>query len=83
MTDPEIETLRLMQSKDGKRCPNCYLVIEKDGGCNSVRCTGCNRYFNWEVAASAVPSVARAMPANSYGDPMYKTNEVCEADRKK
>jgi hypothetical protein len=36
MSDPEKDTLKLMQSKDGKRCPNCQLVIEKDGGCDSM-----------------------------------------------
>ncbi|KAF1927141.1 uncharacterized protein M421DRAFT_93403 [Didymella exigua CBS 183.55] len=28
MSDPERQTLMLIQSKDGKRCPNCQLVIE-------------------------------------------------------
>ncbi|ORY13353.1 hypothetical protein BCR34DRAFT_465364, partial [Clohesyomyces aquaticus] len=55
MTKPELETLELMQSKDGKRCPNCYMVIEKDGGCDSMYCMGCRTYFNWATAASAVP----------------------------
>lgn len=36
MTDPEKDILKLMQAKDGRRCPNCQLVIEKDGGCNSM-----------------------------------------------
>ena len=36
MSDAEKETLELMQSKDGRRCPNCQLVIEKDGGCDSM-----------------------------------------------
>jgi hypothetical protein len=36
MSDAEKEVLKYMQSKDGKRCPNCQLVIEKDGGCDSM-----------------------------------------------
>jgi hypothetical protein len=36
MSDQEKDTLKLMQSKDAKRCPNCQLVIEKDGGCDSM-----------------------------------------------
>lgn len=36
MSDTEKETLELMQSKDGRRCPNCQLVIEKEGGCDSM-----------------------------------------------
>jgi hypothetical protein len=50
MSDPEKETLKLMQTKDGKRCPNCYLVIEKEGGCDSMFCIGCKKYFNWATA---------------------------------
>jgi hypothetical protein len=53
MSDPEKDTLKLMQTKDGKRCPNCYLVIEKDGGCDSMFCTGCNKYFNWATAGKS------------------------------
>jgi hypothetical protein len=48
----------LMQTKDGKRCPNCFLVIEKDGGCNSMFCTGCQKYFNWATAGKIYPFVA-------------------------
>lgn len=36
MTEPDNEILQLMQSKDGRRCPNCQLVIIKDGGCDSM-----------------------------------------------
>jgi hypothetical protein len=54
MTDMEKETLELMQTKDGKRCPNCYLVIEKDGGCDSMFCTGCHKYFNWATAGKTL-----------------------------
>ncbi|KAF1844182.1 uncharacterized protein K460DRAFT_369051 [Cucurbitaria berberidis CBS 394.84] len=60
MSDPEKDTLKLMQTKDGKRCPNCHLVIEKDGGCDSMHCIGCNKYFNWSTAASAVPGAKKA-----------------------
>lgn len=55
MTDVEKETLKLMQTKDGKRCPNCYLVIEKDGGCDSMFCSGCQKYFNWATAGKIYP----------------------------
>ncbi|KAH7071716.1 hypothetical protein FB567DRAFT_538691 [Paraphoma chrysanthemicola] len=62
MSDPEKDTLKLMQTKDGKRCPNCFLVIEKDGGCDSMLCLGCSKYFNWATAASAVPGAKKAEP---------------------
>ncbi|KAF2119869.1 hypothetical protein BDV96DRAFT_628485 [Lophiotrema nucula] len=60
MSDPEKETLKIMQEKDGKRCPNCFIVIEKDGGCDSMYCFGCKTYFNWAMAASAVPGKGQA-----------------------
>lgn len=50
MSDEEKDTLKIMQDRDGKRCPNCALVIEKDGGCDSMFCAGCNKYFNWATA---------------------------------
>jgi hypothetical protein len=50
ISEPEKETLKLMQTKDGKRCPNCYFVIEKDGGCDSMFCISCQKYFNWATA---------------------------------
>lgn len=50
MTGPERDTLKLVQEQDGKRCPNCQLVIEKDGGCDSMLCLGCQKYFNWATA---------------------------------
>ncbi|USP80197.1 hypothetical protein yc1106_07471 [Curvularia clavata] len=54
MSDVEKHTLKIMQSKDAKRCPHCQMVVEKDGGCNSMFCGGCHKYFNWASAASAI-----------------------------
>lgn len=81
ITDPEKETLHLMQSKDGKRCPNCQLVIEKDGGCASMFCPGCKKYFNWETAASAVLGAKKALPvAGGEGYWLMAGSVVCEVD---
>ena len=82
MSDPEKQTLELMQSKDGKRCPNCHLVIEKIGGCPSIFCPSCKKYFNWETAASAVPGTKKALPVIS-GQSYWQTEniQVCEVDR--
>lgn len=81
MSDPEKETLALMQSKDGKRCPNCQLVIEKDGGCPSMFCVGCKTYFNWDTAASAVPGTKKALPiASGMGYWQTAGHVVCEVD---
>merc|ERR1712046_20236 len=31
-----------------KRCPNCQVVIQKDGGCDHMTCQSCTRPFSWE-----------------------------------
>ncbi|KXZ48729.1 hypothetical protein GPECTOR_25g313 [Gonium pectorale] len=33
-----------------KRCPNCGMGIEKNGGCNHMYCTNCNMSFQWDQA---------------------------------
>jgi hypothetical protein len=76
MTTPEKETLKLMQTKDGKRCPNCYIVIEKDGGCDSMQCMGCKTYFNWQLAASAVLGTKPTVTPHG----LYGAYVVCEVD---
>ncbi|KAF2124755.1 hypothetical protein P153DRAFT_370666 [Dothidotthia symphoricarpi CBS 119687] len=86
MSAPEKETLRLLQEKDGKRCPNCQLVIEKDGGCDSMLCPGCQTFFNWTTAASVVPGSTKAVSATLYPNgPYVRTPQngpvVCEMDR--
>ena len=82
MSNPEKDTLKLMQTKDAKRCPNCYFVIEKDGGCDSVFCTGCRKYFQWTKAASAVLGAKKAEPFKPL-TPWHKDAGlgVCEMDR--
>ena len=81
MSDTEKDTLALMQSKDGKRCPNCQLVIEKDGGCPSMFCVGCKTYFNWDTAASAVPGSKKALPiASGMGYWQTAGHVICEVD---
>jgi hypothetical protein len=78
MTSPEKRTLDFMQQKDARRCPNCFLVIEKDGGCNSMFCEGCKTFFDWSLAASAVPGKNPAAPTyNLFGQPV---NQGCEED---
>ena len=57
MSDAEKHTLEMMQSKDAKRCPHCQMVVEKDGGCNSMvrhpLSYPQNRF--WEEYANVVP----------------------------
>ncbi|EFQ94749.1 hypothetical protein CFE70_004284 [Pyrenophora teres f. teres 0-1] len=83
MSDTEKETLELMQSKDGRRCPNCQLVIVKDGGCDSMLCVGCYKYFNWATAASAVSGAKKAQVPLIHGVPHWQDPEpavTCEMD---
>ncbi|CAA9960904.1 RING-U-box [Pyrenophora teres f. maculata] len=83
MSDTEKETLELMQSKDGRRCPNCQLVIVKDGGCDSMLCVGCYKYFNWATAASAVSGAKKAQVPLIHGIPHWQDPEpavTCEMD---
>ncbi|KAJ8116126.1 hypothetical protein OPT61_g2365 [Boeremia exigua] len=82
MTDLEKETLQLMQTKDAKRCPNCQLVIEKDGGCLSMFCPGCKTNFNWNGAVSAVLGTKKPLPIVA-GMEYWQTPGmfVCEAER--
>lgn len=62
LSDEDNETLKLLQEKDARRCPgpNCYLVITKDGGCDSMNCIGCGMHFLWDSAVSAVPGARKA-----------------------
>jgi hypothetical protein len=84
MTEEEKETLKMLQEKDGKRCPNCHIVIEKDGGCNSMYCTGCHKYFDWERAPRAVPGSKKPLDIQQVeGDQHgwgYVGAVVCEMD---
>jgi len=42
------EFLRYLEAENGiKRCPLCGVHIEKDKGCNTVRCTNCKHEFCW------------------------------------
>lgn len=31
-----------------KKCPNCSVWIQKDGGCPNMYCTQCNKGFSWD-----------------------------------
>lgn len=81
ISEAEKTTLALMQEKDARRCPNCQLVIEKDGGCSSMQCGGCEKFFNWEEAASAVPGARKPEPPTVFqGGLNMQHVAVCEAD---
>lgn len=45
--DPKIlENLKNIKI-DCKKCPYCYVYINKTIGCNSMKCTNCGASFNW------------------------------------
>lgn len=45
--------------EDMKRCPSCNVLIQKNGGCDHMRCR-CGCHFNW----SEVPVRATSLPCN-------------------
>ncbi|KAF2194557.1 hypothetical protein K469DRAFT_706026 [Zopfia rhizophila CBS 207.26] len=79
LSEPEKDTLKMIHKKDGKRCPNCYIVIEKDGGCNSMYCLGCKTYFYWTAAVPAVPRKG-TMPPVPLGQVSHGVQGLCEMD---
>ncbi|KAL1800982.1 hypothetical protein ACET3X_001324 [Alternaria dauci] len=82
MSEEEKDTLKYMQKLDGKRCPNCQLVIEKDGGCDSMFCVGCHKYFNWASAASALTGAKKAEVPYIRDMPYWQNlgSATCEMD---
>ena len=45
--DAEIKSLQWVK-KNTSPCPRCNFPINKNGGCNHVRCSKCQYYFCWE-----------------------------------
>jgi hypothetical protein len=82
ISDTERETLKMMQEKDARRCPNCFIVVVKDGGCDSMYCEGCHKFFNWLTAPSVVPGTMKARPFFSDDPyaPLPDETLMCEAD---
>ena len=37
-----------------RRCPSCAVLIEKNGGCESMFCIRCQRPFNWNKAPTKI-----------------------------
>lgn len=73
--DEDQVTLKLAQSRNAKRCPNCYLVVEKGKGCDRMMCGYCQRFFTWGDAADAVPESERPSSVDLWGPA-----NVCEVD---
>ncbi|GKT49024.1 Ras GTPase-activating-like protein rng2 [Colletotrichum spaethianum] len=45
----EEQTLKTMARMGCKLCPDCGMVIEKDQGCDSMRCEVCDKPFEWSL----------------------------------
>lgn len=48
--DAEMRVLRKMAKAGAKRCSNCQLAVEKDGGCDYMWCPHCRQQFFWAAA---------------------------------
>ncbi len=35
-----------------KACPRCYVPIQKNGGCNHMRCAYCGLHYCWDCLES-------------------------------
>ncbi|EGC29260.1 hypothetical protein DICPUDRAFT_84702 [Dictyostelium purpureum] len=46
--DIEQKQLEKWVSLHAKKCPNCKVNIEKNRGCNHMKCTKCSYYFCWQ-----------------------------------
>lgn len=45
--EKELRKWRKQQRKNARSCPNCMVVIEKNGGCQHMTCTHCRHQFCW------------------------------------
>lgn len=41
------ETFEKWKNENTKNCPQCQTVIQRDGGCNTIRCSRCEHAFCW------------------------------------
>ncbi|KAF2499838.1 hypothetical protein BU16DRAFT_430112, partial [Lophium mytilinum] len=64
----EKTALRMLNKLGAKRCPRCQLAIEKDGGCNSMYCINCKRYFDWNTAEPVLGVSKKAAPLKQQPD---------------
>ena len=38
-------------ANNARKCPQCQVIIEKNGGCNHISCRNCNHHFCWVCRA--------------------------------
>lgn len=38
-------------------CPHCFIPVEKNGGCDHMHCSSCDKSFNWVTGKKTVEEV--------------------------
>jgi len=59
-SEEELRVLRRMAKRGARRCTNCQLAVEKDGGCDYIWCPHCRHQFYWASA-----ELVRTKPKNT------------------
>lgn len=72
-------TLELAEGMDAKRCPNCHIIIVKDGGCRGMECSRCGKWFDWQRARIVEPGSVRRRLFQSFDAMYHGQNKGCEA----
>ena len=80
MESEEMKTLRALAKQGAKRCPRCQMAIEKDGGCDSMYCQHCEKYFDWARAEPVLGVRAKNTYDPTAADPSDYYRETCELD---
>ncbi|XP_027094776.1 probable E3 ubiquitin-protein ligase ARI2 isoform X1 [Coffea arabica] len=57
----------MVNSTNTKYCPKCHKPVEKNGGCNRVRCL-CGQQFCWLCGGKTSTSIADHHPCGQYKD---------------
>ena len=52
---------RMVMALTTKRCPNCLVHIEKNGGCNHMVCSRCRIHFQWDQAPRSLFATSKVM----------------------
>lgn len=47
-------TFTTWANQNAKPCPNCHVIIDKNGGCNHMKCTRCQTDFCWQCGLAYV-----------------------------
>ncbi|KAI0557327.1 E3 ubiquitin-protein ligase RNF217 [Gracilaria domingensis] len=64
--------MKLAAIKGWKNCPNCNVLVDKNGGCGSIHCR-CGRTFDWHAIGSKISG--HNFPLAGHGvTPFYRVN---------